>query len=692
MPMSMPTSPARHVRFIGRVGALAVALGIGTALTSGYGVAIASTDETDASSNSADATPRGTTSSQSPEPTGDFEGDNAQTGAGGDGASDADKPRAIDDTADTEDNQDTADADFTPYAGSTEDPGSAEDPERVDSATEPIDVQDNSPADTEEPENLTRGHGQAITNANGMPNSTTGFAPPRHTPPVAPGRESSSLSPTRATVTPLRTQRSLTLASIEGQSVAMTTPMSASVAASIPQSAVTTAVQSTPLASEASLVSSVVTGLLAWVGFGPSLTDAPVTPTAPLALFGFVTEIRRLNQNTSFSRRPISVASTTTSQYQGDDFKTHVDGAVTGTDPDDDAVRLSVAEAQTIAVTEGPQLTDTVAPSVTAGPLRGVTRNPPLVFTVSFSEPVTGFTIADVDFTGTSANGTLIAGVSPGDGTPGTNYNVTVNGMTTNGFVKITVPAGKVHDAAGNPNTASNTASIDWQGGANTNLSTVVATPPSQPNPATAAPLVFDVKFSAPVSGFTGADIDFAGSTVGGTLIAGVSPAPGGTPGADYKVVVNGMISNGIVRFTVPFGVAKDAAGDPNKASNTATITWAGGAPIDTFAPTAVVRPMNGGVTRNPPLVFGVTFSEPVTGFTSSDVLFTGSTAGGNLIAGVSVLRPGESYQVIVNGMTTNGAVRISVPAGAAFDAVGNPSVASNTGLIIWGGNTGGDA
>jgi hypothetical protein len=83
-------------------------------------------------------------------------------------------------------------------------------------------------------------------------------------------------------------------------------------------------------------------------------------------------------------------------------------------------------------------------------------------------------------------------------------------------------------------------------------------------------------------------------------------------------------------------------------------------------------RPSNG------PIHFTATFSEPVTGFTSSDVVLSGagtpgtslSVTGGNTVFDIAVT-PNASGG-------TSGAVNVSVPAGAALDLRNNASTASN--------------
>ena len=51
---------------------------------------------------------------------------------------------------------------------------------------------------------------------------------------------------------------------------------------------------------------------------------------------------------------------------------------------------------------------------------------------------------------------------------------------------------------------------------------------------------------------------------------------------------------------------------------------------VDTTAPTVTINQASGQAdpTTASPINFTATFSEPVTGFTGSDVSFTGSTAG----------------------------------------------------------------
>lgn len=106
-----------------------------------------------------------------------------------------------------------------------------------------------------------------------------------------------------------------------------------------------------------------------------------------------------------------------------------------------------------------------------------------------------------------------------------------------------------------------------------------------QADPTNASPVNFTAIFSEAVTGFTGADVSFAGSTAPGTLAAAVS----GT-GPTYDVAVSGMTGPGTVVVSIRANSATDAAGNANAASTSTdnTVTFDGTPP--TCAITAVRR------------------------------------------------------------------------------------------------------
>ena len=191
-----------------------------------------------------------------------------------------------------------------------------------------------------------------------------------------------------------------------------------------------------------------------------------------------------------------------------------------------------------------------------------------------------------------------------------------------------------------------------------------------QVDPTHNSPITFDVVFSESMTGFTGSDVSFTGSTAPGSLSASVSGS-----GATYTVFVSGMADSGTVVVSVPAGVAQNGSGIGNAASSSTDNTVS----YDVTAPTVTINQAasQADPTNASPVDFDVVFSESVTGFTGSDVSFTGSTVSGTLSASVS--GSGATYTISVTGMTGNGSVIASIPAGRASDLAGNSSVASTS-------------
>jgi hypothetical protein len=194
---------------------------------------------------------------------------------------------------------------------------------------------------------------------------------------------------------------------------------------------------------------------------------------------------------------------------------------------------------------------DTTPPTVTINQAAGQadpTNTSPIHFTGIFSEPVTGFSGAGVDISGT-AGGTKTVTVTGS----GTTYDVAVSGMT-DGTVVAAVKANAAQDGAGNGNTAST--STD-------NTVTYDGTPPTvtinqagtQADPTNTSPIHFTVVFSESVADFATGDVTLAGT-------AGATTATVTGSGTTYTVAVSGMTSSGTVIATIAAGVAHDAGAE----------------------------------------------------------------------------------------------------------------------------------
>ena len=292
---------------------------------------------------------------------------------------------------------------------------------------------------------------------------------------------------------------------------------------------------------------------------------------------------------------------------------------------------------------------DTGAPSVTINQASGQadpTNTSPINFTVIFSKPVTGFTNADVNVTGTAGATTVVVTGS------GTTYNVEVSGMGGSGTVVANIPADRAQDSAGNGNIAStstdNSVTYDI-----TDPSVTINQASGQADPTNTSPINFTVVFSEPVTGFTSADI-----TLGGT--AGATTATVTGSGVNYNVAVSGMVTDGIVTATIGAGVVTDATGNLNVASTSTDneVTY------NTTVPTVTVEQAVGqpDPTNLPTINFTVEFSELVVGFTNSDIVISG-TAGADTVA---ISGAGPIYVISATGMSRDGTVIISIPAGAS--------------------------
>ena len=284
-----------------------------------------------------------------------------------------------------------------------------------------------------------------------------------------------------------------------------------------------------------------------------------------------------------------------------------------------------------------------------------------ILFTVTFSEAVTGFATGDVTLSGTAGATTAVVSGS------GATYTVTVSGMTTSGTVIASINAGVAVDAGTNPNLAStstdNTVTYDAPPTVTINQAA------GQADPTSASPILFTVTFSEAVTGFATGDVTLSGTA--GATTAVVSGGP-----TVYTVSVSGMTTSGTVIASINAGVAIDAGSNPNLASTSTDNTITYNVPVDP-PPTVTINQGSTQVdpTSTSPIIFDVVFNEPVTGFATGDVTLSG-TAGATIAV---VSGSGATYTVTVSGMTTSGTVIASINAGVAVDAGTNPNLASTS-------------
>jgi hypothetical protein len=200
-----------------------------------------------------------------------------------------------------------------------------------------------------------------------------------------------------------------------------------------------------------------------------------------------------------------------------------------------------------------------VAPTLTLATAATGTVSGAFTVTATFSNPVTGFTAADL----TVGNGTASALAGSG-----TSYTFTVT-PTGDGTVTIDAAAGAATDAAGNASTAAAQLSRTVDSSRPT-----VALATAAPEP-TNGSIAVTVTFSEPVAGFTTADVTVTNGSVSGF---------GGT-GPSYTFTVDPSSAGAVeVEVDVAASVATDAAGNGNTAATPLVRTYDRIAPVTTFS------------------------------------------------------------------------------------------------------------
>ncbi len=173
-------------------------------------------------------------------------------------------------------------------------------------------------------------------------------------------------------------------------------------------------------------------------------------------------------------------------------------------------------------------------------------------FTVNavFSLPVTG--VALNDFTITNGVASNLSGSS-------SSYSILVT-PTAAGTVTIRIPAGAATNATGAANTVSNLLSVTYQPLDTTPPSVVLTTAATS----VSGPFVVTSTFSESVSGLLASEFTVTNGSVTALSFTGVIWSATVTPAASGNVTVK-----------IPAGVAQDAAGNGNTASNLITVSYA---------------------------------------------------------------------------------------------------------------------
>jgi hypothetical protein len=272
----------------------------------------------------------------------------------------------------------------------------------------------------------------------------------------------------------------------------------------------------------------------------------------------------------------------------------------------------------------------------------------PITFTVTFGEDVTGFAAGGL----TVVNGT-VAAITPVDGKT---YTVTIT-PTGSGLVSVTVNAGAAADAAGNDNTASNTASVTYDGTAPTATATALTTSDTTPT-------------------LTGT-VDDPAATV--TVVVGGQTITATVTGTTWTATLPNALPPGTYDVQV---TATDALG------NDATTTVTGGLVIDTAAPTVTISAPSVSTVAGGPVTFTITYADATAVTVDLAVADVTLVPTGNATGTVAVTGSGLVWTVTISGITGTGTLAISLAAGTATDAAGNTAAAAGPSAAVTVDNT----
>jgi large repetitive protein len=310
-----------------------------------------------------------------------------------------------------------------------------------------------------------------------------------------------------------------------------------------------------------------------------------------------------------------------------------------------------------VGVTSG-VFVNTAAPTVT---ITGTpSLNAPWTATITFNEPVTGFTVADI----TATNATI--------GTFQTSdniiYTVTVTPVT-GGPVTITVPAGVAVNIGGNGNLASNTISYVYD--ATPPVVTSVSVPANGYYKAGDV-LTFTVNFSeniivtgtpslAVIIGSTPVQAGYLGGSGTSALTYGYTVQPGDNDMNGISLGANLQLNGG----TLTDAATNNANLTLNAVGSTSLVfvnTAAASVTLSTAAPALI----------NTPFTVTIVFSGAVTGLTPGDFNTTNAT--------ISNFQTSDNitYSVLVTP-AVEGTVSIQLPANVAVNIGNNGNSASNT-------------
>ncbi|MBI2948549.1 MAG: hypothetical protein HYY23_12980, partial [Verrucomicrobia bacterium] len=309
---------------------------------------------------------------------------------------------------------------------------------------------------------------------------------------------------------------------------------------------------------------------------------------------------------------------------------------------------------------------DNTPPAVTiSAPSSSFTATGPVTFNVSYSDlnfSSSTLTAAGVSLSATgSATGTVSVTGS------GTSYTVAISNLSGEGALGISLAAGTATDLVGNsaPAASSTTFTVD-------NTAPAVAISAPSKSIAAGGSVTYTVTYSD--ANFNASTLTAANVSLDTTETASGTVTVTGS-GTSYTVTISSLTGNGTLGFTLAPGTATDRAGNAAPALSSSTFK------VDNTAPTVTISPPSSTLTASASVTYTVDYADA--NFNTSTLTAANVTLNktGTASGTASVTGSGGSFTVTISGITGDGTLGISLPAGTATDLAANsaPAVTSAT-------------
>jgi hypothetical protein len=275
-------------------------------------------------------------------------------------------------------------------------------------------------------------------------------------------------------------------------------------------------------------------------------------------------------------------------------------------------------------------------------------------------------TSADVELGYSGTSGGTVTILNGATTTP----TIQISGVLGNGSYTISIKAGTSEDSGGIKDTGAGPSSAVTVDNSSPFVSSVnLLTPPSSPT--NAVTLIYRVTFSESVSGV---DISDFNLTTTGTA-SGTISSLSAESGTNIDVTIESVSGDGTMRLDL-------------KNSGTGIIDLAGNAisggfttgqvyTIDQTPPVPVITSSASNPTNTSPIPFTINFSEPVTGFSLSDISVSAGTKG----SFVEVNSQQFTFTVTISSDAT---IQVNISSGVCSDLAGNDNSAASQYTIVF--------